>query len=78
MQKVKREHKAMLSAFGGGSVALPVIVAVCATAGDLSMSAVATIIFTKRRLVMMPDMIRWQNLLAQYRRSKRKSNNCLA
>lgn len=45
MQKVKREHKAMQSTFGGGFVALPVIVVVCATEGIFLMSAVATIMY---------------------------------
>lgn len=45
MQNAKREHKAMLSTFGGGFIALPVIIAVCATEGIFAMSAVAAIMY---------------------------------
>ena len=45
MQKVEREHKAMLSAFGGGFIALPVVIAVCATEGIFAMSAVAAAMY---------------------------------
>lgn len=43
--KLKREHNAMLSTFGGGFIALPVIIAVCATEGIFLMSAVVTIMY---------------------------------